>query len=90
MDLDLAEREAHGRYLNHIMACAGCHAPVKRYCVDGQQYQADYVAHFLMGRDIHTRRVHLAKMETTDPGLVEPVKERMIAIHDQLREEEAE
>lgn len=90
MDLELAEHQAHERYINHVMACAGCHAPVKRYCIQGQPLHVDHIAYFLMGRDIHTRRVHLTAMETTDPGLIEPVKERLIAIHDQLRGDEEE
>lgn len=90
MDLRQAEHQAHTRYISHVMGCRGCYAPIKRYCFDGHALHADNVAHFLMGQDLHTRRVHLARMETTDPGLVDDVKGRMIDIHDQLKEDDPE
>lgn len=85
MDLELAEREAHERYVNHIMACNGCYAPTKRYCFHGLRFYVDYLAHFLMGRDIHTRRVQLAQVEANDSVTCGDLKARMIEIHEQMK-----
>lgn len=63
---------------------------MKRYCYLGNPLLVDYVAHFLMGRDIHARRIQLSRMESTDSGLVDDVKERMIEIHDQMKDDEQE
>ncbi len=86
MDLALAEHQAHERFINHIMPCRKCHSPVKRYCSEGKALLVNYLANYLMGHDLYTRRTHLARMEATDPGIIDDLKARMIAIHEQTKE----
>ncbi|WP_085618817.1 MULTISPECIES: hypothetical protein [unclassified Pseudomonas] len=88
MDLEQAERVAHEQYINHIMACKGCYAPTKRYCFYGLRFLVDYLAHYLMGRDLHTRRVHLAQIEAADPVTCDDLKARLIEIHEQMKGDE--
>jgi len=89
MDLEQAEREAHERYINHIMACKGCYAPTKRYCFYGLRFHVDHLAHYLMGRDLHTRRVHLAQVEAADSVTCNDLKARMIEIYEQMKGDDA-
>lgn len=33
---------ARDKYINHLMACTGCYAPVNRYCPDGEVLRQQY------------------------------------------------
>lgn len=35
-------RQAHNRYVNHLMLCRACHAPTIRYCVTGVELRQQY------------------------------------------------
>lgn len=89
MELDLATCSAHESYINHVMQCRSCHPPTKRYCLDGNSLNDEYLAHYLMSLDLYTRRGFLASLESTDIARCEAIKAHLISIHEQSKPDQA-
>lgn len=88
MELDQVTHAAHEAYINHAMRCQSCNPPTKRYCFEGKELQADYLANYLMSLDLHTRRKHLARVEAESPNECEALKARLIVIHEQGKQDD--
>lgn len=81
MQLNDATHRAHDNYLNHVLSCALCYPPTKRYCLCGYELHDRYLANFLMSEDLHARRTYLARLEPINPERCEALKVVLLELH---------
>lgn len=74
--------QAHGVYLNHVLACPSCYAPTKRYCGVGQDLKIEYDAQYLMTiSDTYRRKAIMRRDFEDDPVMGELLKTRVIELY---------
>lgn len=81
---------AHEEYLNHLMRCRGCHAPVQRFCCVGLALRIEYDALYLLSiEDNRQRRALLVRETHVNPWLAEALKTRVVELFN-LSQEQAQ